>query len=132
MFGFFFSCWWCGGGDRQKCGWWSKTVGESGQRRNAICLHLPVYPVFSEDLPCSCHCARPNRVDKLLPLVELAPCVLGLCVSVLVCMCLCLGSKNKNTGTSLVVQWLRICLAVQGTRVRILIRELRSLMPRSY
>ena len=29
-------------------------------------------------------------------------------------------------GTYLVVQWLRICLAVQGTLVQLLIRELRS------
>ena len=50
---------------------------------------------------------------------------------VCVCMCLCLGSKNENTGTSLVVQWLRICLAVQGTRVRILVGELWSHMPQS-
>ena len=35
------------------------------------------------------------------------------------------------TGTSLVVQWLRIHLAVQGTRVQSLVGELRSHMPRS-
>ena len=28
-----------------------------------------------------------------------------------------------NFGTSLVVQWLRICLPVQGTQVRALVRE---------
>ena len=28
-----------------------------------------------------------------------------------------------NTGTSLVAQWLRICLPVQGTRVRALVQE---------
>ena len=33
--------------------------------------------------------------------------------------------------TSLVVQWLRICLAMQGTWVWSLVRELRSHMPRS-
>ena len=33
-------------------------------------------------------------------------------------------------GTSWVVQWLRIHLATQGTRVRSLVRELRSHMPR--
>ena len=32
-------------------------------------------------------------------------------------------------GTSLVVQWLRICLPMQGTRVRSLVGELRSHMP---
>ena len=32
-------------------------------------------------------------------------------------------SKRSNTGTSLVVQWLRICLPRQGTRVRALVRE---------
>ena len=32
--------------------------------------------------------------------------------------------------TSLVVQWLRICLPVQGTWVQSLVRELRSHMPR--
>ena len=33
-------------------------------------------------------------------------------------------------GTSLVVQWLRISLPVQGTRVRSLVGELRSHLPR--
>ena len=37
---------------------------------------------------------------------------------------LCLTSiKNKNNRTSLVVQWLRICLPMQGTRVRSLVWE---------
>ena len=31
--------------------------------------------------------------------------------------------KNKRIGTSLVAQWLRICLPVQGTRLRALARE---------
>ena len=31
--------------------------------------------------------------------------------------------KKKLSGTSLVVQWLRICLPMQGTRVRALVRE---------
>ena len=31
--------------------------------------------------------------------------------------------KIKNSGTSLVAQWLRIRLPVQGTRVRALVRE---------
>ena len=31
--------------------------------------------------------------------------------------------KIRRTGTSLVVQWLRICLPMQGTRVRALVRE---------
>ena len=40
-------------------------------------------------------------------------------------------SSNKITpGTSLVVQWLRIRLPMQGTRVRSLVRELRSHMLR--
>ena len=34
-------------------------------------------------------------------------------------------------GTSLVVQWVRICLAVQGMKVQPLTGELRSHMPRS-
>ena len=43
-----------------------------------------------------------------------------------------LGTKGsiKNTdGTSLVVQWLRIHLPIQGTQVRSLVQELRSHMP---
>ena len=43
-----------------------------------------------------------------------------------------LGAKGliRNTGgTSLVVQWLRIHLPIQGTRVRSLVQELRSHMP---
>ena len=42
--------------------------------------------------------------------------------------------KIKNystTGTSLVVQWLRICLAMQETWVRSLIGEVRSHVPLS-
>ena len=31
--------------------------------------------------------------------------------------------KNLQTGASLVVQWLRICLPMQGTRVRALVWE---------
>ena len=31
--------------------------------------------------------------------------------------------KNEETGTSLVAQWLRICLPMQGTWVRALVRE---------
>ena len=33
------------------------------------------------------------------------------------------------SGTSLVVQWLRICLAMQKTQVQPLVRELKSHMP---
>ena len=31
--------------------------------------------------------------------------------------------KNRRRGTSLVAQWLRICLPMQETRVRALVRE---------
>ena len=31
--------------------------------------------------------------------------------------------KKKKKGTSLVAQWLRICLSMQGTQVRALVRE---------
>ena len=37
--------------------------------------------------------------------------------------------KTSGLGTSLVVQWLRPCLPMQGVRVRPLVRELRSHMP---
>ena len=40
-------------------------------------------------------------------------------------------SKKTNIDTSLVVQWLRICLVMQETRVPSLVRELRSHMPQS-
>ena len=33
------------------------------------------------------------------------------------------SQKTKNQGTSLVAQWLRIRLPMQGTRVRALVRE---------
>ena len=39
--------------------------------------------------------------------------------------------KNIKWGTSLVVQWLRICLAMQGMQVQSLVRELRFHMPQS-
>ena len=38
---------------------------------------------------------------------------------------------KKHSGTSLVVQWLRIRLVMQGTPVWSLVRELRSLVPQS-
>ena len=38
--------------------------------------------------------------------------------------------KNGFLGTSLMVQWLRIRLPMQGTRVQSLVGELRSHMPR--
>ena len=31
--------------------------------------------------------------------------------------------KNQNTGASLVAQWFRVCLSMQGTRVRDLVWE---------
>ena len=34
-----------------------------------------------------------------------------------------LNIKNKQTGASLVAQWLRVCLLMQGTRVRALVWE---------
>ena len=37
-------------------------------------------------------------------------------------------SQNDIRGTYLVVQWLRICLAMQGTQVQFLVGELRSHM----
>ena len=37
--------------------------------------------------------------------------------------------KIKTTGASLVVEWLRICLPMQGTLVQSLVGELRSTMP---
>ena len=40
--------------------------------------------------------------------------------------------KGETLRTSLVVQWLRIQLAMQGMRVRFLIRELRSYLRRRY
>ena len=41
------------------------------------------------------------------------------------------GSKLAFMGTSLVVQWLRIRLAMQGMQVRSLVGELRFHMPQS-
>ena len=41
------------------------------------------------------------------------------------------GIKIARTGTSLMVQWLRICLAMQRTWVQSLVGELRSHMPQS-
>ena len=37
--------------------------------------------------------------------------------------------RKCTVGTSLVVQWLRICLSMQGTQIRSLVRKLRSHMP---
>ena len=39
-------------------------------------------------------------------------------------------SKNHVLGTSLAVQWLRLCLPMQGVQVQSLVGELRSPMPR--
>ena len=40
--------------------------------------------------------------------------------------------NTSKVGTSLVVQWLDISLAMQGIRVPSLVRELRSHVPQSY
>ena len=40
-----------------------------------------------------------------------------------------LQEKQKASGTSLVVQWLRVCLPVLGMQVQPLILELRFHMP---
>ena len=37
--------------------------------------------------------------------------------------------KNLKIGTSLMVQWLRICLPMQSMQVQSWVRELRSYMP---
>ena len=65
----------------------------------------------------------------------------SICVWLLVCVCVCVcvraqkpflpkgnwklksTSKKVPVGTSLVAQWLRICLPMQGTQVRALVRE---------
>ena len=39
--------------------------------------------------------------------------------------------KHTEAGTLLVVQWLRICLPMQGTQVQFLVWELRFHVPRS-
>ena len=38
-------------------------------------------------------------------------------------------SKNLMDGTSLMVQWLRIPIAMLGTKIQFLVGELRSHMP---
>ena len=43
--------------------------------------------------------------------------------------CILYIKKKKNQGTSLVVQWLKLRLSMQGVRVRSLIGEPRSHMP---
>ena len=49
------------------------------------------------------------------------------CRLYLLYQCLCFGKKKKEkkktVRASLVVQWLRICLPMQGTRVRALVWE---------
>jgi len=40
-----------------------------------------------------------------------------------------LSSLKGNLGTSLAVQWLRLCLPIQGLQVQSLAGELRSHMP---
>ena len=42
-----------------------------------------------------------------------------------------MGSRKVTWGTSLIVQWLRICLTIYGTWVWSLVKELRSHMPQS-
>ena len=45
--------------------------------------------------------------------------------------CICLLKTKGGLGTSLVVQWLRIHLAMQGVQIQSLARELRSNMLQS-
>ena len=42
-----------------------------------------------------------------------------------------LRDENKQEGTSLVIQWLRLCLPTQGMQVQSLVREQRPHMPLS-
>jgi len=42
-----------------------------------------------------------------------------------------LSSKSGGLGTSLAVQWLRLCLPMQGAQVQFLVMELRSHIPKS-
>ena len=41
-------------------------------------------------------------------------------------------SEESSFGISLVVQWLRICIAIQGMWVQSLVRELKSHILRSH
>ena len=41
----------------------------------------------------------------------------------------CLSTQTKNFGISLAVQWLRLCIPMQGVQVQSLGRELRFHMP---
>ena len=45
--------------------------------------------------------------------------------------CLYISIKNKTSRTSLMVQWVRLCLPMQGYRFRSLVRGLRSHVPLS-
>ena len=45
--------------------------------------------------------------------------------------CLYISIKNKTSRTSLIVQWVRLCLPMQGYRFRSLVRGLRSHVPLS-
>ena len=40
-----------------------------------------------------------------------------------------MSQEEKETGTSLVIQWLRVCLPLQGMWVQSLVRELGFHMP---
>ena len=59
----------------------------------------------------------------MMPLSQLLQTNRALAWVVLTC-----GPKGAGIRTSLVVQWLRIHLAMQGTRVQFLVGELRSHM----
>ena len=60
----------------------------------------------------------------MMPLLQLLQTNRALAWVVMTC-----GPKGTGIRTSLVVQWLRIRLAMQGTLVQSLVRELRSHTP---
>ena len=66
----------------------------------------------------------PSLINELNKISDV--CSFYICIRITI---LSLKKRKIILGTSLVVQWLRICPAMQGTQVPSLIGELRSHMP---
>ena len=86
------------------------------EKKSSKSLKLGSYLNKAEEYASSKTCCKAPRISSQVGLEMILPCIK-------------LVHEDWEPGTSLVVQWLRIHLAMQRTWVRFLVRELRSYMP---
>ena len=94
------------------------------------------YPTLSNPMDCSLpgssfHGRFQARVLEWVPFLSPEDPLANYFSSAVMFLLIALTLRKERAGTSLVVQWLRICLGTLGTWVQSLVGELRCCMPQS-